>query len=419
MTTDLREAFRRAANAVPPMGDAERAVRAGRRRRRAATVAAPLAVLAVVGGVWFVGAGSLGGGESLVVDPPPSEVTAADLAGRAFVTTEEKAFDTTVVLLFRSSELSLNEPKGTSTADYRIDDGFLTLGSEGWNPCIGLRCDSPLLSLLRRSPNIFLAGDELVLAVDDTVMRLTESDVAEADGTLTGKTWMLESYSDNDDLSVSVDVPDGVQSTLEFDDGYMGADYGCNTGGGEVTITDSSIGLDSIGTRQILCGPERMSVERAVQRVLLDDDGMLTYTIEGDTLTLTGDRGELVYQTASIESDEGDATLTGRTWVLESIRDGSTFLALPEGAESSVEFDDGAATIDHGCTTASGAVTVTDSTIEIAPVGTDDVRCGPVQTAVERFWAEKLHYVVDGNQLTLTSDGGRLIYRDADAPPER
>lgn len=84
MGTDLRDAFHRAA--MPPMGDAERAVRSG--RRRAATVAAPLAVLAVVGGVSFVGAGSLGDSQPPVADPPPSPVTVADLAGRAFVTTE-------------------------------------------------------------------------------------------------------------------------------------------------------------------------------------------------------------------------------------------------------------------------------------------------------------------------------------------
>ena len=88
MSTDLRGALRRAANAVPPLGDAERAVRGARRRRRVATIAAPLAVLAVVGGVWFVSAGSLGDSQPPVADPPPSEVTAADLAGRVFVTTE-------------------------------------------------------------------------------------------------------------------------------------------------------------------------------------------------------------------------------------------------------------------------------------------------------------------------------------------
>lgn len=187
MSTDLREAFRRAAEAVPPLGDAERAVRSGRRRRRAATVAAPLAVLALVGGVWFVAAGSLGG------DKP--SVTEADAA-------------------------------------------------------------------LRRS------------------------------------TWVLESYSNTGDPTSLVDVPDDVQSTLEFEDGILGVVYGCNTGGAEVTVADSTIEYESIFSTEMRCGPAETRVERSVGRVLAAED-VLTYVTEGDSLTITSDGRRLVYRATS------------------------------------------------------------------------------------------------------------------------
>ena len=119
MSTELREAFHRAGEAVVPMGDAEGAVRAGRRRRRrrAATVAAPLAVLAVVGSVWFVSVGSLGGDEPPLADSPPSEVTAADLAGRAFVPAEGSTELSSVILMFGGTELTITERQNSNTAD--------------------------------------------------------------------------------------------------------------------------------------------------------------------------------------------------------------------------------------------------------------------------------------------------------------
>jgi len=127
MSTDLRDAFHRAAHAVPAMGDVERAVRSGRRRRRAATVAAPLAVLALVGGFWLVGAGSPGEDDPPVADSSPSPVTAADLAGRAFVDTGGPEDDAAVMLMFGGTELSVTVAQGSNTADYRIDDGVLVL----------------------------------------------------------------------------------------------------------------------------------------------------------------------------------------------------------------------------------------------------------------------------------------------------
>jgi len=188
MSTDLREAFHRAANAVPPMGNAERAVRSSRRRRRAATVAAPLAVLALVGGVWSVSAGSLSGDEPPFTDSSPSPIPA----------------------------------------------------------------------------------------------------------TLAGRTWVLESIAKG---NVYIALPEGTQSTVGFDDGAMEVDFGCNGGGGEVTVTSSTIQIESMGATEIRCGPAEMSLEESVARALSVEK--LSYVVEGDRLTLRGENGRLVYRAMS------------------------------------------------------------------------------------------------------------------------
>lgn len=295
MSTDLREAFHRAANAVPAMGDAERAVGSGRRRRRAAALAAPLAVLAVVGGVWFVVADGVGRNQPPVTDTSPSPVTAADLAGRAFVTKEGQSEDSPLILVFDSTELTVTTPSSRSTVDYRIDEGTLTL-ELGTQACGGPGCGSPLLDLIYSQPTVTLAGAELTLGGAERTVTMTESDFAEADPTLTGRTWELQSLPEG---GGSLAMPGGFPpSTLEFGDGVISVDYGCNTGGGPVLVTESTIEFGSISTTQIGCAPPVLDVEQFVQRVLWAD-GPLAYVIKGNILTITSDDGRLVYRAKS------------------------------------------------------------------------------------------------------------------------
>lgn len=205
MSIDLRDAFHRAADAVPAMGDVERAVRSGRRRRRAATVAAPLAVLALVGGGWLVGAGSFGGDEPPVADYSLSPVTAADLAGRAFVTAEGPTDAS--ILMFTSTELTVTAPTSRHTADYRLVENVLML-EPATNACGGPGCGSELLDLIQSRPTVSLAGAQLTLSGEERAVTLTESDVAEAGATLTGRTWGLQSIADGREFLA---LPGGLQ----------------------------------------------------------------------------------------------------------------------------------------------------------------------------------------------------------------
>ena len=280
---------------MQPLGDAERAVRSGRRRRHAATVAAPLAVLALVGGVWFVSAGSLSGDEPPLADSSPSPVTAADLAGRAFVTTEGQTEETPAIIMFDSTELTIMAPTSRHTAGYRIEDSVLALESLTRSFCRALYCSPELLQLLKSGPTITLAGAELTLSNPSRTLTLIESDIAGADAILAGRTWGLQSIADGDEYLA---LPEGVQSTLEFDEGAVAVDSGCDTSTGEVAITDSTIEISSIETPILNgCPAPFLNVELAIQHVLFDD-GPLAYVVEGELLTITSNGDALFYRAA-------------------------------------------------------------------------------------------------------------------------
>lgn len=197
--------------------------------------------------------------------------------------------------MFDSAELTVSAPRSRHTAGYRIEDDVLTVEPLTQSSCRLVYCNPQLLDLIQSQPTVTLAGGELTLTSLERSVTLTESDVAEADATLTDRTWVLESIADGREFLA---LPGGLESTLMFGgiDGTLLVDYGCNTGGGDVRVTDSTIEISSVSTTQNPCPPPPdLNVEQAVQAVLLDD-GPLAYVIDGSVLTITCNRGELVYR---------------------------------------------------------------------------------------------------------------------------
>ena len=81
-----------------------------------------------------------------------------------------------------------------------------------------------------------------------------------------------------------------------------------------------------------------------------------------------------------------NASLTGRSWRLQSIADGREYLALPEGVQSTLAFDDGGLSVDC-CNTGGADATITESTIVIESIITTEIRCEPRNGQVtERSW---------------------------------
>lgn len=142
--------------------------------------------------------------------------------------------------------------------------------------------DTWVAELVTSRPDLTLAGDSLTLTAGDTVITLTDREVARPGSPLVGTTWTLESLIDGD---VASSVPVGVTATMTFDaDGTYAVSAGCNRGGGRYEINGAMIDFDAPATTRMSCGDDSDGVERSVLDVL---SGPVRFVIDEQSLTLT------------------------------------------------------------------------------------------------------------------------------------
>jgi heat shock protein HslJ len=104
-----------------------------------------------------------------------------------------------------------------------------------------------------------------------------DPDLAPAESALDGTAWVLASLNGEPLL-------EGTVITLEFGDGTLGGQSGCNTYGGTYVLTGTELTLRGVSSTLMGCDAPVMEQEGAYFRALG----------EAATYTLTGERLELV-----------------------------------------------------------------------------------------------------------------------------
>jgi heat shock protein HslJ len=136
-----------------------------------------IALLALAGSLVLVSCGD----DDEDGDDAASSVTAADLDGRAFVSTSVEGHDlvegSTVTLSFEADNLAAQAGCNSMTGGYTVEDGALTVGALA---ATMMACEEPLMSqeqwlasFLEDDPAIALDGDVLTLTEGDVTMTLT------------------------------------------------------------------------------------------------------------------------------------------------------------------------------------------------------------------------------------------------------
>ena len=249
---------------------------------------------AIVSLAVLVGATSLlaACGDDTTESPAGSAVplTAAELAGRTFVSTGGTGFElvdgTTVRLVFDETSLTANAGCNTMGGGYEIDGATLRLGDGmsmtemGCEPAL-MDQDTRLVELLGSAPRITLDGDVLVLSSEAATITLLDREVADPDLPLESATWTLTSVITGDSVS---SVPADVTATLSIADGAALVAAGCNGGSAPVTIGDGTLTFGPLAMTKMACGPDATAVETAVTAVLSGD---VTFDVEADVLTIT------------------------------------------------------------------------------------------------------------------------------------
>ena len=101
--------------------------------------------------------------------------------------------------------------------------------------------------------------------------------------------WKLTSYGPASSPTPAVEDTEAGMTFNE--DGTVAGNSGCNGFGGNYTVEGDQVPFSEIVSTLIACEEPLMSQEEAVLTVMADS---VTYSIDGDTLTLTGNDMVLV-----------------------------------------------------------------------------------------------------------------------------
>jgi heat shock protein HslJ len=103
--------------------------------------------------------------------------------------------------------------------------------------------------------------------------------------------WKLTTYGSAELTQLAAS---GVEAAINFSkDGTVNGSLGCNHFGGEYKLKGEQIIFDALSTTLMACPEPQMSQEQAAFLVL---SGTVTYTIEGNTLTIENGGNVLVFQ---------------------------------------------------------------------------------------------------------------------------
>jgi heat shock protein HslJ len=188
---------------------------------------------------------------------------------------------------FQDDAVSVNAGCNIMNGGFEIADGTFTAAQLASTM---MACPDPLMAqdtwiseFLAASPTIGLASSTLTLTGDDASITFTEVEPAP----LVGTTWEVTGTVAT--MAISSVPADSTASITIADDGTVAVDGGCNTGSGEVEITETTLTFGPIAATLQACDDETADLEASVFAVL---QGEVTYEIDGDTLSLRSGTGD-------------------------------------------------------------------------------------------------------------------------------
>ena len=180
--------------------------------------------------------------------------------------------------------------------DYSVEGDKITFGEF---VSTLMACDEPVMvqedaahKVMTGTATYKIEGDTLTITNDDMVLILTRDTLSTAEPvtptTLIG-TWNLDSYGTTSTVSSALA---DVTANLTFsEDGMVTGTSGCNEFGGKFVVEAEQITFQEVVSTLKLCDSTIMGQEEAMQQVLTET---ASYTIEGNTLTLTNNDRVLV-----------------------------------------------------------------------------------------------------------------------------
>jgi len=229
--------------------------------------------------------------------PSPSP-SPASLDGRTFVSSTVTrdgapfplAPGSQLRVTFNFGNLGASAGCNQMSATYLVDGNVLRISGLGMTEmaCAGpglMEQEQWFAQILGGSPLLALDGDTLTMTLDNSSIEFTDAGAGQPAAQLVGPLWRVVSIIDGESVS---SLPQGADATFQFAaDGGVTLNTGCNSGGGRYAVDGGTLSFADIVTTKRACGGAGGQLENVI--IPLVNAGALTFTIDGQVMTLTAD----------------------------------------------------------------------------------------------------------------------------------
>ncbi|CAM3230896.1 META domain-containing protein [Prescottella defluvii] len=143
--------------------------------------------------------------------------------------------------------------------------------------------DTWMTDLFATQPSWALTDGVLTLTSPGTTVTLADKKTANPDRPLVGTTWVVDTLISPQAVMTSAALEASAPTLTIGDNGQATGTTGCNRFNGPAQVGDGTVTFGPLASTKMACPADVTEVEQSVQHVL---DGEVTYTIDGNTLTL-------------------------------------------------------------------------------------------------------------------------------------
>lgn len=201
----------------------------------------------------------------------------------------------------------------------------------------------------------------------------------------------------------------GTDLSISFEGDILSASAGCNSVFGEYRLEGDRLTVPKPGSTMRGCEPDLLKQDQWLSDFLVA--GADVESEEG-TLTLTGEDATIALD----EAVQGDRTITGVTWKLESMGSGGAVTNVWGGPRTAtLRIDGHFAEYQSGCNGGSGQVEVREASIEFRTASWTEMACKgqvmKVERAMQQVFDGEASVAFDGPNLVLSRNGTTLEFR--------
>lgn len=218
----------------------------------------------------------------------------SDLQGKTFTATQisgQQVADLGKITIgFTDGSIHANAGCNSLSGTATLTDGVIVAPQlvQTAMACEGVMDQENWLSdFISSAPNWTYADGSLVLTRGAVTLTLQESATGETgeNAPLEGTRWKLSGITTGESTS---SVPTGVDPAITIADGRIAFDAQCNSVGGEVVITDTTLDVTNVIGTLMACEDPRGAMEALLIKTI---SGTVNYLINGDILTIDGAEG--------------------------------------------------------------------------------------------------------------------------------